>query len=235
MNELLLLSFVLADLFLCLLFFKYAGKMGLIAFYIIHIFLVQITIQMQFDVFGHTMVFGSALFAIIFLAIDVLTEHYGKDEGYKAVRLGSASLLLFLIIVTIVQYFEPSATNEITQEFGAIFGQQIRITLSDLLISYLLLQSFDVWLYNKIGILTKGKHLWLRNNVSSLISQTLIAVFFFQAAFAGVIPQDKLWDIIFHGLLIKWAICMLETPFLYMSRSFKPKNYESDRHNLAYT
>lgn len=83
--------------------------------------------------------------------------------------------------------------------------------------------------------MTKGKHMWLRNNVSSLISQTLIAVFFFQAAFAGTIPQNVLWGIIFSGLLIKWGICMLETPFLYMSRSFVPKDYDRDSLKNAYS
>ena len=41
------------------------------------------------------------------------------------------------------------------------------------LLAYLISQSLDVWLFHKIRGLTNGRHLWLRNNGSTMASQAL--------------------------------------------------------------
>lgn len=223
-NELIFLIFILFDLFLALMFLRFFGKVGLIVFYVIHVILVQITVQIQVDLLGYTAVVGSMLFAALFMCTDVLTEHYGKKEGYKAVVLGALGLLLFLFVVNIAQLFTPSETDSISPSFAALFSGQLRITLSDLFISYLIFQSFDVWLYHKIHEWTGDRYLWLRNIASTVISQTIIAVLFFQAAFAGVLEQQVLWQIIFAGLAMKLFIAVLDTPFVYLSYRFLPKD-----------
>jgi hypothetical protein len=50
-----------------------------------------------------------------------------------------------------------------------------------------------------------------------------VAILFFQAAFAGSIPQDTLWQMIWAGLAIKLVVGVLEVPFLYWSYRFLPK------------
>jgi uncharacterized PurR-regulated membrane protein YhhQ (DUF165 family) len=57
-----------------------------------------------------------------------------------------------------------------------------------------------------------------------MVSQVLTAIFFYQFAFFGIIPQNKLWQIILAGLIIKLVITLFETPFLYLSCKIKPKN-----------
>lgn len=223
-NELIFIVFILLDLFLALLSLKYFGKTGLIVFYVVHVVLVQITIQMQVDIFGYTAVVGSMLFAALFMSTDVLTEHYGKKEGYRAVLMGAGSLVLFLIVINVSMLFNPSDSNTIAPAFITLFGGQWRITISDLIISYLVFQSLDVWIYHKIYEWTGTKHLWLRNCGSTFISQTIIAITFFQAAFAGTIEQSVLWQIILAGLAIKLLIALMDTPFVYLSHKFLPKD-----------
>lgn len=223
MNELIFLAFVLVDMFLALLMMKYFSKWGLITFYVLHVIFVQFTIQMQVDLFGYTTIVGSMLFAVLFLCTDLISEHYGKKDGYTAVILGAVSLLLFLLVVNVAMLFTPSSTNTVSDAFSTLFSGQWRITISDLVISYLLFQTFDVWVFHKIKEATKGKYLWLRNNVSTWLSQTLVAITFFQAAFAGVLDQSVIWQLVFAGLAMKLFVALLDTPFMYISRYFLPK------------
>ena len=51
--------------------------------------------------------------------------------------------------------------------------------------AYLISQTFDVWIFNKIKDITGGKHLWLRNNVSTLSSQALDTFIYIVWVIAG--------------------------------------------------
>jgi len=232
MNELLFIGFILIDMILMLLTLKFFGKNGLITFYVAHVLLVQMTIKLQVDLFGFTAVIGSMLFAVLFATTDILTEHYGKKSGYKAVLLGALNLGIFILVVNISNMFVPSTTDSNKEVFAELFAGQWRISLSDLIISFLIFQSFDVWFFHKIEEWTKGKYLWLRNNGSTIISQTLVAILFFHFAFAGVIEQAVLWQIIWAGLIMKIFIALIDTPFLYLSYKFLPKG--TKKHRIEY-
>ncbi|MBC8500945.1 MAG: queuosine precursor transporter [DPANN group archaeon] len=223
MNEILFFVFIFIDLFLALLFLRFFGKRGVMVFYVAHIIMSQITVKMQINLFGFTTIFGSMLFAVLFLCTDIITEHFGKKEGYRTVTLGVASLLFFIFVIQAATIFVPSETNTVFDSFKNLFSNQWRVVFADIIISYLILQKFDVWLFHKINEWTKGKHLWLRNNLSTWTSQTLTAIFFFQAAFFGIIPQAILWQIILTGLAMKLLIALLDTPFVYLSYKFLPK------------
>ena len=41
------------------------------------------------------------------------------------------------------------------------------------MIAYLVSQYFDVWIYSRIKRLTKNRFLWLRNNLSTILSSLL--------------------------------------------------------------
>lgn len=179
---------------------------------------------MQIDIFGFTMILGSALFSMLFLATDIITEHYGKKEAYTAIKLGTIALLFFLFVIKISTLFVPSGTNTIFDSFNALFSGQWRIIFADIVISYFVFQMFNVWLFNKIKQLTKNKHIWLRTNVAAWTCNILVAILFFQAAFAGVLPQNILWQLILVGLVVKLFIVVLETPVIYLSYKFLPKN-----------
>jgi hypothetical protein len=165
------------------------------------------------------------LFAVLFLCTDLIAEHYGKKDGYTAVTLGAISLILFLFVIQTAMMFTPSATSGVTEAFISLFNGQLRITLADLVISYLLFQFFDVWFFHKIRGWTNGSKLWLRNIGSTWVSQTFIAILFFQAAFAGVIEQNILWQIILAGLAMKLFVALLDTPYIYLSKKFLPSDH----------
>ena len=95
------------------------------------------------------------------------------------------------------------------------------------MIAYLLAQFCDVWLYHFWKRLTKGKHLWLRNNGSTLISQLVdtIAVILISQFYAHSLPPpaegstltQHLVMFIVTGYMFKVAAALLDTIPFYIA------------------
>ena len=87
--------------------------------------------------------------------------------------------------------------------------------------AYLLAQMIDVQLFHFWKRLTNGRHLWLRNNGSTMISQlvdsfTVNMIFLYKNpdVFTGTFAE--LLTIIFAVYLVKLAIAALDTPLCYV-------------------
>ena len=85
---------------------------------------------------------------------------------------------------------------------------------------------FDImvyeWLMNrkKTGFLSK---LWVRNNLSTWVGQSLNTVLFFVLALYGVVANEVLISIILTAMGVKIVIAACDTPFLYWARKFTPR------------
>ena len=98
------------------------------------------------------------------------------------------------------------------QEFAAILGSTTRIIIASM-IAYLISQFHDVWLFHLLKKRFKHRHLWLRNNISTFLSQTLDTTIFIVIAFYGDRP---LLPLIGGQLVVKWLIAVTDTPFVYL-------------------
>jgi len=86
------------------------------------------------------------------------------------------------------------------------------------MIAYLLAQFVDIKIYHYWKKVTKGKHLWLRNNFSTITSQFLdtFSVLFLLCSF-GVIEWKLFSILLLNGFLFKVLIALLDTPILYLA------------------
>lgn len=152
------------------------------------------------------------LYSATFLYTDVLSEIYGKKAGYRAVLAG----LVIEVIMLMAALFSVKAVAapfyENADGFAATFGSTPRIIVASIL-AYCLAQVHDVWAFHLWKKKTKGRHLWLRNIASTIVSQTIDTVVFYTVAFAGVVPG--LFQLIWVTCLVKYAIALLDTPFCY--------------------
>jgi uncharacterized integral membrane protein (TIGR00697 family) len=89
------------------------------------------------------------------------------------------------------------------------------------MVAYLVAQNLDVLLYDWLKKITNSKHLWLRNNGSTFVSQLVDSIIFTTIAFAGIYPLTQL---IIFTYLIKIIVAVLDTPFIYLTKIIKPKN-----------
>ena len=101
------------------------------------------------------------------------------------------------------------------EAYVLVVGMVPRIVLGSL-VAYLISQLHDVWAFHFWKGKTKGKHLWIRNNASTIVSQLIDSVVFVTIAFIGVVPGSVLLMMIVVQYVSKVIIAIVDTPFIYL-------------------
>ncbi len=101
----------------------------------------------------------------------------------------------------------------LTRLFG---GDGSRIVAASM-VAYLISQLHDVWAFLFWRRVTAGKHLWLRNNLSTIVSQFLDSIIFITLAFAGTVANAVLVNMIISQYLVKIILVLADTPFCYLA------------------
>lgn len=217
-NELLLVGSVLATFSAVLLFYKLLGKVGLFVWIALATLLANIEVLVQVDAFGLEQTLGNVLFASTFLATDILSEKYGKQEGNLAVKTGILSAGAFVLVSQSWFLYTPNAYDFAMPSMEVIFANTPRLVIVSLVV-YALVQSFDVWFYHFLWEKTKNvkNGLWIRNNGSTMVSQLMNAVLFNFGAFYGVFETSSLVSITIATYVIYMATSLLDTPFVYLA------------------
>ena len=152
-------------------------------------------------------------YAITFLSTDIINELYGKEKANEIVKIGFiaqvlAAMLIYLASLLPVAPFMP----EMQESFLMVLGQNWRFVFASLA-AYLVSQTHDVYSFNYWRNRTGGKHKWLRNNGSTLVSQILDTAIFITIAFWGQVPN--LWQMIVSQYIVKACLALLDTPLFY--------------------
>jgi len=181
-------------------------------------------------------IFGSKLFEIsvgilpypiTFLITDLISEIYGKKRANDVVITGVfASLFSLLIIYTASQVPATSWSYVKDDMFQTVFGNSAIAVFASML-TYLFAQFVDIQIYHFWKRLTKGKHLWLRNNFSTWFSQFIdtFTIVFLLCSF-GIIDWANFKGLLISGFLFKVIIAILDTPFLYLGVYLFRKHFD---------
>lgn len=169
---------------------------------------------------------GVLPYPITFLCTDFLSELYGRHRANQVVWVGLALNLWVMLILWIggaLPGFEPA---DAPQE-GVFFEVQRlafgAVTAS--MIAYLTAQFIDVQLFHFWKGLTGGRHLWLRNNGSTLVSQfvdtvAVILITHFLARALPINPAESLWrqllTFIAAGYTFKLTVAIFDTVPFYI-------------------
>lgn len=224
-NNIFWFFFAIVNFSLIMLAYKLFGKVGLFTWIAIGTFVANIQVIKFVDLFGfRAATLGNIMYGTIFLATDVLSEKYGKKEAQKSVYLGFFILVSMTLVMQLALRFKPSADDFMQEHLESIFDFVPRIVLGSL-IAYITSQLFDIYLFDKIkSKLPSDKHLWVRNNVATIVSQFLDSIIFVVVAFIGTVTKDVLLSIVLSTFVIKVIVALLDTPFLYLMKKFKPLN-----------
>ena len=221
-NELLWIFYILLDFIIALIIYRLFKKEGLFIIITINIILCNIQVIKFIKMFGITTTLGNLLYGGIFWATDMLSEIYGKKEAKKGVFIGFVTLFTMTIIMYFAILFKPAPIDTMHPHIKAIFSFLPRIAFASL-IAYLASQLHDVWGFHFLKEKTKGKHLWLRNNVSTIFSQGIDSAVFTLIAFYGVVPIEEFLQILITTYVFKLIVAVFDTPFIYMGRSIAMK------------
>jgi len=155
------------------------------------------------------------VFPLTFLVTDTINEVWGKKTAREIVIVGFLMNIVLIIFIYLGQILPPAEIFEHQEAYEVILGAVPRITAASLL-AYLLSQMHDIWAFNLWRKITGGKHLWLRNNLSTMTSQLIDSVVFISVAFWGIFALEELGMLILNQFLIKIIIAALDTPFCYL-------------------
>ena len=222
-NELLIgLSFILIYGGV-VVFYRFFGKNGLLAFNVMATLLANIEVLLLVRAFGVEMTLGNVLFASTFLITDILSENRSRKDANRAVIISTLCSILFIAISQTWLLYTPSENDWASGAIETIFSNTPRIVCASLAV-YLLSQLIDVWLYHKwwdwckrhFGNSRSG--LWIRNNGSTMISQFLNTLLYTFLAFYGTYPVSTLISIFVSTYIIYLITSLLDTPFVYWCR-----------------
>ena len=162
--------------------------------------------------FGLVVPAGVLAYSVTFIATDVISEIWGKKQAKQAVLGGFVALLVCMMFIKLSLAWPSASFWEGQEEFAAVLGMTPRIILASFL-AYLLSQTHDVWAFHFFKKLFRGRHLWLRNNISTASSQLLDTIVFIVVAFLGIMPVGQL---IAGQYVVKLGIALLDTPLVYL-------------------
>ena len=173
---------------------------------------------------------GIITYPITFLITDITSEVYGKKRADLLVVLGFVMSLLMLAVVKLSVGLDPARSWAdssrgldslgMQRAFEVVFSNPGILIFASMM-AYLVAQLLDNRLFHGIRRLTGGKHLWLRNNGSTLISQlvdTIIVNTIF-LHFALALEASVIMKIIAMNYLFKLVLALLDTPFVYLGVS----------------
>ncbi len=147
---------------------------------------------------------GVLPYPLTFLCTDFISELYGRRRANFVVWVGLGLNLWVVFILWLGSVLPPAppvdpVTGDLAGDAAGrlpVFFEIKRLAFGAVtasMIAYLAAQFCDVWLFHFWKRLTRGKHLWLRNNGSTMISQLVdsAAVILITHYYARALPIDE--------------------------------------------
>lgn len=195
---------------------KLFKKEGLMVWVAIASVIANILVCKTINILGFVSAMGNILFASNFLATDIIMEKYGPKEAKKTIFLGMLSTAIFMCITQISLLFIPDITDIAHGSMETLFALNLRTSIASV-IMYFIGHILNITIYEAIRKRTPKK-LWLRNNVATIISNSLENYLFAFFAFVGIFDIPTILSIATTGTIIEIIIAVLDTPFLYWAK-----------------
>ena len=160
---------------------------------------------------------GLLAYPLTFLVTDIISEIFGPRKANLVVLSGLLASVVTLAIVSVAGQTSAAAWSPVTDgEFAHVFGQTA-VAVGASMAAYLLAQFIDVHFFHFWKRQTQGKHLWLRNNLSTIPSQVLdtLTVLLLLCA-VGELPWERLGVLFLNGVAFKSLVAALDTPLVYL-------------------
>lgn len=156
---------------------------------------------------------GTFLFPLTYIFGDVLTEVYGYARSRRVIWFALAMNIFAALVLALVAWL-PAAPDTDGAPFASIFTFVPRIVLASTT-AFFVGEFLNSFVLAKLKIATEGRWLWTRTIGSTLIGQGADTIIFSLIAFAGVIPQAQLIQMMLFNYVYKVALEVLLTPVTY--------------------
>jgi uncharacterized integral membrane protein (TIGR00697 family) len=166
---------------------------------------------------------GLIAYPITFLVTDLISELFGRKKAQTIVWVGFFLNLYMLVLMTLANVFPNTyGVSGGLELFDGVYEFLIANTLSSML-AYLVAQSVDVRLFHFWKRVTKGKHLWIRNNGSTMVSQlvdstSILTILYLSGNLGSAVTGvGALIILIFNSYIFKFFFALFDTPIAYLA------------------
>ena len=169
---------------------------------------------------------GLLPYPVTFLVTDIISEVYGRKKANQVVTAGLIASLFMLIVITVADTVTATSWSPVSDDiFSMVFGLSGAAVFASMM-AYLFAQYVDIRIFHFWKNLTKGKHLWLRNNASTIFSQFIdtFSVLFLLCMF-NVLAWERLSTLLINGFLFKVFFAAFDTPIVYFLTYFIRKKF----------
>jgi len=160
---------------------------------------------------------GILPYPVTFLVTDLISEIYGRKKANLVVLSGLIASVFMLFVVIIADASNAAVWSPVDNDtFSKVFGLSGAAVFASMM-AYLIAQFIDIRIFHFWKKLTNGKHLWLRNNGSTIFSQFIdtFCVLFLLCSLS-VIGWEKFSILLINGFLFKMLVAFIDTPFFYL-------------------
>jgi uncharacterized integral membrane protein (TIGR00697 family) len=158
---------------------------------------------------------ATLIFSVTFFLTDIVNERFGRAETQRMIWIALFAQLALVLFSYLAVAAEPAPFFAGQAAFALVLGSAPRVATAGML-TFLVSESFDAFLFQWFRRATRGRHLWMRNAFSSLPAMALDSALFVVLAFAGTEPVVP----IIVGLTItKWIVGIVDIPFMYLAKA----------------
>ncbi|WP_369862811.1 queuosine precursor transporter [Aquimarina sp. Aq107] len=171
-----------------------------------------------FGIYTFEISVGILPYPITFLITDIISEVYGKRKANQIVTAGIFASFFSLLIIYVSKEVPATSWSPINDEtFTKVFGATAVAVFASMM-AYLFAQYIDIQVFHFWKKVTKGKHLWIRNNFSTFSSQFIDTfTVLLLLCTTGIIDWERFGVLLLNGFLFKVLVAALDTPILYLS------------------
>lgn len=182
----------------------------------------------QINIWKFEVTSSDALAVGYLLGLALIQEYYGTKAARNHILLSFICSIGFLLLSMVQLLYVPNHLDTSHSSFVTILSLMPRIFMASI-ISFLIIQFVDIFLFQKLRIKLSGKWFAGRTAICLVISQVLDTYIFTYLALYKAVPHLR--DIIIFSLVIKLSVTGISLPFANLSKrignqEFKPKNKE---------
>ncbi len=180
------------------------------------------------SLFGVSVSVAIFMAPLTFLITDIVEEVHGKKIVKHFIVGGVLTLIIIFLYTGVFIALEPHERYGFNNEYKTIFGSSLRMIAASI-VAFALAQTHDVISFEWWKKKTKGKALWLRNNLSTIASQLIDTFVFMMIAFYQLTPKFTFMfvvSLIIPYYLFKVIFAIIDTPFVYLGVNWLKKGEE---------
>ena len=175
------------------------------------------------------------LFPVTYIFGDIFTEVYGFEKARTVIWLGFGCSF-FAVAVYLLTIALPHPDYWGNQEaYAVVMGTTPRVAAASF-IGYLFGEFSNSVILSKLKVKTKGKNLWLRTILSTVVGEGFDSVIFIMISFWGTMDNSVVLQMILFQYLFKVGYEVIFTPVTYAVVSWlkRKENIDTFDYDVKY-